>query len=171
MKNNLELWWLTQRSKFSMSRIGAAYWKVRSYFINQQAWLTKEVPRTFCDKVELIPRVLFAALVDFVEKENGLNQLEIDWEEERKHSFISQEYIDEVIQIHTELLCVYLYIKTIRPKLQKDLDKSYPEFGAKGTKGTYEELYKLTNNLQKQLNDYDMDAMLTIVKYHKSLWT
>ena len=171
------------------------YCKIRSFFISQQRWLTKAIPRTYCDKVELVPCVLFAILVDFVEKEKGLSQLDVDWTQDLADGHVSQAYIDATNARYGELRDAYNYIKTERDALQSAYDNSYPVLlpgvsdmfedatvDATGNKSsqmkTCEELYGVsytqayaeTNRLEALLEERDHVDMMTIVRHVKSIW-
>jgi hypothetical protein len=146
---------------------------ITSYFNPKQKWLTREIPNTWCDKVELVPRLLFACIINFVEKEDGLSQLDIDWKEELENGHVSQEYVDDVIKTYTELLNVYDYVKTERALLQKQHDESYPDYPLPPElegKG-YHEVYAETNRLEKLIEEKDQWAMHTIVTRVGYLWT
>ena len=172
------------------------YWKTRSFFIPQQRWLTRVIPRTYCDKVELVPRILFAILIDFVEKEKGLSQLDADWAKELENGHVSQEYVDDVNLTYSELRDAYNYIKTQRDELQSAADSSYPEtlpgvhgifeeptFDAAGNKSicmrscetlygmSFAEAYAEHNRLEALMEKRDQEAMMTIVRHVKVLWT
>jgi hypothetical protein len=145
---------------------------VKDWFNPRQKWLTKVIPNHWCDKTELVPLVLFAILVDFVEKENGLDQLTIDWDQER--AFVSQEYIDSVMSSCLALKEAYDYIKTERPLLDKALADSYPDIDLTDTiklKQPYHIAYAETNRLEKELEEKDLKTMTTIVKHWQFLWT
>lgn len=172
------------------------YQKIRSLFISRQRWLTRAIPRTYCDKVELVPCVLFAILVDFVEKEKGLSQLDVDWTQDLADGHVSQAYIDATNAKYGELRDAYNYIKTERDALQSAYDNSYPVLllgvsdmfedtavDASGNKSSrmktceelygvsYSEAYAETNRLEALLEESDQAAMMTIVRHVKSLWT
>lgn len=163
------------------------YWKIRSFFIPQQRWLTKIIPRTYCDKVELVPRVLFAILVDFVEKEKGLSQLDVDWSKELEDGHISQDYIDDINRTYGELRDAYNYIKHERDALLAAQDDSYPKTlptnDEKGNKSSlmqscetlygmsYAEAYAETIRLETLIQQRDQDAMMIIVRNVGMLWT
>lgn len=146
---------------------------VKDFFNPRQKWLTKVIPNHWCDKTELVPLLLFTILIDFVEKENGLDQLTVDWDSER--TFVSQEYIDAVMTNYGELKDAYYYVKHERPNLQKAHLDSYPDIdlsnGRFSTKEPYEVAYRENNRLEKELQDKDMKAMMTIVKHYEILWT
>lgn len=143
-----------------------------AWFKPRQKWLTKVIPNTWCDKTELVPRLLFTILTDFVENENGLDQLTIDWDKER--AFVSQKYIDDVMTSYGELKEAYEYVKYERDKLLKAHLDSYPDIDLTDTlalKQPYEIAYRENNRLEKELEEKDLKAMMTIVKHHQILWT
>jgi len=146
---------------------------VTSWFNPKQKWLTRVIPNTWCDKVELIPQLLFTCLIDFVEEEKGLGQLNIDWKKELEDGHVSQEYVDDVIKVYTELRDVYNYIKTERVQLERQHNESYPDYPLPTElKGKdYHELYAETNRLEKLINDKDQWAMHAIVTHVGCLWT
>jgi hypothetical protein len=171
------------------------YWwdlkyKINAFFNPRQKWLTKSIPNTWCDKVSLIPHLLFTCLVHYVEDENGL-QDEIDWSADLEKGYTSQEYVDNLKATDSELRSVYNYIKTERPQLEEQHDNSYPTSNSKGgdffvqdvdgryTMRSCEDLYGLpykeayaeTHRLEKLIEEKDMWAMQTIVKHYQKLWT
>ena len=171
------------------------YWwdlkyKIQAFFNPRQKWLTKSIPNTWCDKVSLVPHLLFTCLVHYVEDENGL-QDQIDWSDDLEKGYTSQEYVDNVKSTDSELRSVYNYIKTERPQLEDQYNNSYPTPNSKGgdffvqdADGrytmrscedlyglSYEEAYAETHRLEKLIEEKDMSAMLTIVKHYQRLWT
>lgn len=169
------------------------YWKIQGYFSPQQRWLTRVIPRTYCDKVELVPRVLFAILIDFVEKEKGLSQLDMNWSKELADGHVTQSYIDDIHTTYGELRDAYNYVKYERDKLQVLHDNSYPKplpgtadwfapvSDVSGTRRmltceerygmSYAEAYAETNRLEALIEERDQTAMMTVVKHVKTLWT
>jgi hypothetical protein len=171
------------------------YWwdlkyKIQAFFNPRQKWLTRTIPNTWCDKVSLVPHLLFTCLVHYVEDENGL-QDQIDWSDDLEKGYTSQEYVDNVKSTDSELRSVYNYIKTERPQLEDQYNNSYPTPNSKGgdffvqdADGrytmrscedlyglSYEEAYAETHRLEKLIEEKDMSAMLTIVKHYQRLWT
>jgi hypothetical protein len=149
------------------------YYGFTSYFNPRQKWLTRVIPNTWCDKVELVPQIIFACLIDFVEGEKGLSQLDFDWEKELEDGHVSQEYVDNVIKVYSELRDVYVYIKTERALLQKQHVASYPDYPLPPElegKGYYE-VYAETNRLEKLIKEKDQWAMHAIVTHVGYLWT
>lgn len=163
---------------------------------DQQDWLRKEIPWDWCDKVELIPRLLFTCLINFVDEENGLNQLDGDWDKEVSAGYVNQDYVDNVFKVYGELKEAYTYVKNERPQLLIDLDNSYPvmlnpnedsfeplqelenglwvsvfktceeRYGK-----SYEEVYRETNRLEALISEKDQWAMNIITKHVGYLWT
>jgi hypothetical protein len=182
---------------YEPSMLANRFWRddviypITTWFNPRQKWLTKVIPNTWCDKVELIPLVNFAILIDFVEKENGLNQLDMDWEQEMRDGHVSQDYIDKVMHVYGELKAVYNYIKVEKPQLEKDLENSYPKRlvpidqvfiplpcgGAQMAStetiygGSYNEVYAVTNRLEKLIDEKDTWALQKIIEHRHCLWT
>jgi len=170
------------------------YWmdlryQIKSWFNPRQKWLTKDIPNTWCDKVTLIPHLLFSCLVHFVEEEKGL-QDEYDWSDDIAKGYVTQQYVDKNNKIYSDLRKVYNYIKTERPILEKQHNDSYPteldgrDLFTRLKDGSrimnrcediygmsYEEAYAEVNRLEKLINKKDLWAMNTIIKYQKSMWT
>ena len=172
------------------------YWwdlkyKIQAFFNPRQKWLIRSIPNTWCDKVSLVPHLLFACLVHYVEDENGL-QDQIDWSDDLEKGYISQEYLDNLKATDSELRSVYDYIKTERPQLEKQHEHSYPTHSSKAINDlfvedadgnttmrsceelygmSYTEAYAETTRLEKLIEERDMWAMQTIVKHYQKLWT
>jgi len=171
------------------------YWwdlkhQITSWLKPQQKWLTRSIPNTWCDKVTLIPHLLFECLIHYVEKENGL-QDQTDWSEDLEKGHVSQEYIDTLKTRDTLLREVYNYVKTERAALEAAHDNSYPiplspskdlfiknEDGNRTMRScedvygmSYEDAYAETHRLEKLIEEKDLWAMNTIVKYYQYLWT
>jgi hypothetical protein len=171
------------------------YWldiryKISAFFKPRQKWLTKTIPNTWCDKVSLIPHLLFTCLVHYVEDEKGLSD-DYDFSEELEKGYVSQQYVDSVLTTDRELRSVYNYIKTERPDLVEQHDNSYPTSNSKGgdffvqdADGRYtmrscedlygfpyEEAYAETHRLEKLIEEKDMWAMQAIIKHYQKMWT
>jgi hypothetical protein len=171
------------------------YWldvkyKIDAFFNPRQKWLTKTIPNTWCDKVSLIPHLLFTCLVHYVEKEEGLSD-NYDYAEDLEKGYVSQQYVDSVLETDCELRAVYNYIKVERPQLEEQHENSYPtptskatDFFVKGADGhytmrscedlygfPYEEAYAETHRLEALIEEKDMWAMKTIIKHYQKMWT
>lgn len=169
------------------------YYNIKSFFKSEQAWLVKQIPRTYCDKVELLPQIMFAILVDFVETERGLRHLDEDWSEGLEAGYVSRLYIDSRNEICLELKAVYDYINVERNQLGKQLNEFYPrtslsfkdyfiplddESGAFTMRSaqeiygmSFEEAYGEVHRIEKLIDEKDLWAMQTICKHSKYLWT
>lgn len=169
-------------TKSKVSILRKVKWKLRDFkdkvsctFRPRQKWLTDKIPKSWSDKTEIIPLLLFACLIDFVDNEKGIDQMNTDWDEELKHGFISQEYVDSIMSTCKELFSAYNYVKNERPVLQERLSKAYPDlnFGENGISSDipYKVLYKEVNRIEKEIEKKDMKAMQTIVKHHQFMWT
>ena len=164
-------------------------YKIKCFFSPSQEWLTDVIPDTHCDKVKLIPRMLFECLVHYVEVETQnewTHPLGYIYEEELKLGYVTQEYVDHVMKIDKDLLKAYKWIKEGRVELKQKLDDAYPpsksirDMFTKTEDGNYsmnplseEEstCYAEVTRLEIILSDKDIEAMQIIVKHHNSLWT
>lgn len=135
-------------------------WKVYNFFRSSQHWLIKKIPRSYQDKVELIPLILFEILIDFVETEQGLNSLKYDYTEDISAGYITAEHLAMSKARDEELLDAYLFAKVERPSMQAELIK-------KSYDCDYKEYFKYEHLLHQK----EEEAMMTIVKYSKYLWT
>jgi hypothetical protein len=140
------------------------YYKQISSRINpRQKWLIKKIPRTYCDKVELIRILLYECIIQFVEKdgEDCFNVVDWEWNKDVK---------DEGDKIKE----IYNWIKIERPLKEKEMWASYPEadiFNLNKNKKSYEEKYGRVNELEKYIEDKDEKYLIEIVKLRRCLWT
>lgn len=108
--------------------------KIRDFFCPKNKWLTKVIPNGWHDKPELLEKVMFAFLVDFVENEGGENndplygifdeewaQKELDAGHFTLDSFYKQR------QVRTDLEQAYKIIKEELPQLNEAFNNSYPK--------------------------------------------
>lgn len=123
----------------------------------RQKWLTKQIPKSWCDKTHLIPLINFAMVVDFVDGEDALNTT--DWE-------ASSAQAD---QFSKELKDCYDYIKVRRPQIEKDLEHSYPDEDKRT--GVFEVDYAENTRLELLLNKEDTKYLTWIVTNRDYFWT
>lgn len=135
-------------------------WKVYNFFRSSQHWLIKKIPRSYQDKVELIPLILFAILIDFVETEQGLNSLNHDYTEDIAAGYTTVEYLAKCKARDEELLAAYNFAKVERSLMEAELIKKSYDCDIK-------EYFKYEHLLHQK----EEEAMMTIVKYSKYLWT
>lgn len=165
-------------------------YQISASFNPRQKWLTKSIPNTWCDKTTLIPHLLFECLIHYVEKEGGLRD-QTDWSEDLKGGYVTQEYIDNLKTRDELLRAVYNYVKTERLVIESEQDNSYPiplsptkDLFTKNEDGnrtmrtcddvygmSFTEAYAEVNRLEKLIEEKDMWAMNTIVKYYQYMWT
>jgi hypothetical protein len=162
------------------------YYKVKCFFKPKQEWLTDVIPDTYCDKVELIPRLLFKCLEHYVEVERKVewvHDLGYDWAEEIRLKFVSQSYADQQMKIDKEILKAYNWIKTGRIEIYEQIDNAYPPYTpieemfneSKTVDGHYElvtsECYEKVSKLEAIKVKKDTEAMRIIIKHYQTLWT
>lgn len=131
------------------------YYSVRNFFFPRQRWLLKALPKHWTDKDEVIRLCLYQCIVHFIEDEKCFEV--IDW-----------NYTAEQQEAKKKILEIYDWIKTGRPKLERDYWNSYPEAGQRGT---YDELYKEVNRLEALIDIMDTGYLTWIVENRRFLWT
>lgn len=168
------------------------YWNLKDTICNflnpKQKWITKSIPKHWCDKDELIRNLLFDILVHYVEEENGL-QDEYDWDSDLEQGHVSKEYVNNVLSCDTALRAAYNYIKFERNKIKDDFYKAHKELLTCRTSGTIDDLFKKTddnyftpskeyaeylsklNAINDDITKRDTEVLNTIIKYRESLWT
>lgn len=169
-------------------------YELRAWFNPRQKWLTKKIPNTWYDKVELIPLCLFEILKHFVEKEEGLESI---WGERYLNDpHVSEDYRAIREPVRKELEEIYEYITKDRAQLEKELDGAYPEainggdlfdrvdeIDKNGNKFytmksceeiygmSYEEAYAEVRRLEALIEERDTWAMVGIIKNRAYLWS
>ena len=170
------------------------WYNIRAWFNPHQKWLTKKIPNTYCDCVDLPWICLSEMLIHFVEVEDGLESI---WGERYLDDpHVSEHYRSVREPVRKELEEIYEYIKNERPNLQKELDDSYPtvlvgdsmfsrfdeilkEDGKKVKSyktceelygKSYQETYSEVHRLEKLIDIRDTWAMTGIIKNRQYLW-
>jgi len=169
-------------------------WNIRDYFFPQNKWLRKLIGRSYCEPQWIVENVLFATLVNFVEKENGLDSIlnEKETAADLKNNYISQEYIDFRRPIRQQVEAAYNYIKIIRPQMEAERECLYPKsimpisewlipiegsthkrvLSCEERYGmSYEKAYGPVNDKEKEIKDLDSFYMKVIIDHRESLWT
>ena len=121
----------------------------------RQLWLTKQIPNEWYDKLTLIPIVNFMFVVHFVEGERALETT--DWKNSGAGEF------------ENGLKDCYDYIKNRRPKIQIDIENSYPDLEAKT--GDYFVDYAELIRLELLLNKEDTKYLIWIINNRDHFWT
>lgn len=133
----------------------------------RQRWLVKKIPKTWCDKPELIPILLYEMVIHFVEKEECFKVT--DW----AGSGIAEE--------EKQLKEIYQWAKTGRNEFLNKIDKAYPNvvptkenpfsFVKEDGSPTSFKDYDLVFKLEKEFEEYDRECLIWIVKNRAILWT
>jgi hypothetical protein len=164
------------------------YWwdlkcNLQCLFNPKQKWLTKKIPRTWCDKPELIQSLLFEILVHYVEEEDGLR--EIDHGDAVKAGHMSQEFVDEFIETNKQLFDAYHYIKETRPVLEKAYYSALPSvknwkdmfvplengnFHMRASTPEEKDAYATARSIEDDMDARDKNTLKTIVEHYKTLW-
>jgi len=151
-------------------------YSIKTFFNPRQKWLTKKIPNTWCDKVELIPLCLFEMIKHFVEEEMD----NVCWglEEDVEKGYCSKEYSDKMAAAGNKIREIYNYYTVVRPDLQKQLDGAYPDLGdnfldslKEMTKDSYKSLYGEVRRLEELIEKKDTEYLLDIIKLRGYLWT
>lgn len=140
---------------------------ISSFFFPRQKWLTKIIPNTWCDKTELIPRILYECLKHYVEKEKCFET--VDWDHHIAYKDVARDIKE-----------CYKWITEDRPKLQAEIDRIIND-GFEGIDSlmrelqsptkTYDERYPNLTNLELELENKDTYYLTLIVKHRGYLWT
>lgn len=121
----------------------------------RQKWLTKKIPKTWCDKTTLIPLVLFEMVVNFVDSEKCFENVEYSaTEEHAKFAY--------------ELRECYGFITETLPELERQLQASYPTNESRT--GVYEDDYALVNQYEKEIEEQTTKWLTWIVANRSSFW-
>lgn len=155
---------------FWYTQISARLWP-------RQRWLTKQIPRVWNDKVNLIPDLMYAMIVHYVEGEKCFET--ICWDENLDNAAMIRE--------------IYDWAKTGKAAHEQKIQDAYPpisetkfvskpiEFNKKGkptfyslerknNEKTYEELYKEVDRLEAELQKIDDKYLTWIVTHRQILW-
>jgi hypothetical protein len=135
--------------------------RLLKWLFGDNAWAAAVLPRTYHDKDEIIRRVLFEALVRYVEDEDDL-RIGRDREYysvELQSNFMTLEEIDARIAWRQPLYEAYIYIKETRAEFARRVlhakIESDPDWAISITR----------------VEELDQQTMETIVKYSGYMWT
>jgi len=153
------LWyWYNFEMRFEMRRIFPRWMResydwTRDFFFPQNRWATKCIPRSWSDKVELIPEFLYAAIINFVEGEKALET--IVWSESGE----------------TKIKEIYHWAKYIRHEMREQISKAYPELNPHDIFKSYEELYGEVNRLESEYDRIETEHLTWMIQNRAKLWT
>ena len=135
------------------------YRNIECTMFPKQRWLNKDIPKTWTDKVWLIPHVNFTMVLHFVEQENCFETVDYTNSSEIHAKF------------EKELRECYDYIKFKRAEYEKKIEESYPSAEMSvNASATYEEAYGEVNRLEKELEELDTKWLVWIVENRNFFW-
>jgi hypothetical protein len=155
-------------------RIEIAFWNFRYYirkFTNpQHKSLRKAIPREWRDLDGIIEDFLSAAIISFVEEENGLDQIKMieDYERASTEKLISDfgsvEYYNQYrnlrLPIYKRLEEIYKWVKSGKKAMQNYLQT------IEGTSN-----WKEYGKVEHDIYERDTEYLADLVKLRKYLWT
>ena len=114
------------------------YFIYRSYNSSND-YLRKVIPYDWCDKPELLRDILFAMIIDFVEKEKCFEVIDYSWDEEHRRrekeikrlykycklsSQQKEHYVSILLNLNNKFLFNYILNKypTLKNSLNEDID-------------------------------------------------
>jgi len=177
------------------------YYKIRDWFFPYNVVKVKTLPKSWCDRDELMYHAVFQILVDFVEKECKGTLKIYDLEEERKsiHTRCGTEFIEgqlkfykESNDINDEMMKLYNWWKNERPLREtKDplnrifeapeyiFNESEPEgcftleykFKSEELKTEYYQCAKEHSKFVADCAKEDEEMFQKVIKTRKYLWT
>lgn len=158
LKRKYPIQWFLREKVYWFCRIkgsNAIDW-VRHTLNPRQKWLTKQIPKHWSDKTSLIPEVLFAMVVHFIDGEKCFEHT--DWTDTEKSKKFAEELRD-----------CYDYIKVRRPELQKRYENSYPDEDT--VTGDFLVDYKDNLELEALIEKTDTKYLVWIVTNRGYFWT
>jgi len=167
-----------------MWRLFSSFWwkdvwynQVSSRLRPRNKWLTKQIPRTWCDKDHLLEICVLGALKNFVEPdgENCFNILSTDeppLDLPLDDSYYSQAKLLREVKWNYDLATQKLV------SLQKELEAEWNAVPVrtladinKSTQDDYDKLYGNIDRLEKEIYDLQTEIMVWVVKNRNGLWT
>ena len=165
-------------------KVNNFYWhRVRCIFIPQQKWLTSSIPKTWCDKPELISDVLFTILINFVEEEKGLENIatQVIYARNDEDGHYGEHAIkrhDAYLEVCKDLTNAYNWAKK-RHEIEENIYApvkgvnlgdvvnvsnvfSDPDIAKK---------FENVNNLQEAYKEQEDIHLLSILKHKDYMWT
>jgi hypothetical protein len=156
--------WSNLQDRFSI--LCPYYWKnlwykVKCVFNPRNKWASTVIPREWQDKDTIFENLLFAGIIDYVEREKCFET--IDW----KGSGLEKE--------EKELREVYKWAKYGKIELENKINNAYPSIELykinKLTTEGYKKLYGEVNRLDELLFDINTTHLNWIVNHRNILWT
>lgn len=145
-------WWADDLIPYELQRFW--YEQVSSRIWPRQAWLTRQVPRTYAESDQLIEDLLYAILIGFVETEKGLDGA----------------WTDRGVQ-KAQLREAYEWAKTGRAAFRVRIRAAYPtlDLDAWLNGACYD--CREAFQLEEEFAAIDTRHLTTIVALRQHLWT
>lgn len=140
------------------------YWtKIRPVFKPAHKRIRKAIPRDWRDLDYILENVNFEIIKSFYEDE--FKKDIVDWNSTPEHKKFAK-WLEEV----------YNYITIERPRLQKKMDESYPEFtginlNKPTTKASYKKLYGKVDKYEELIEKKDTEVIIGLIKRRRWFWT
>ena len=126
--------------------------------------------REWKDLRDMIPDVLYAMIIHYVEKDNGAEMTEIDYSKPDEYG--EREFLEKRNQERSMILQIYGWAKSGRAYTRKKIEEALDEAHKNRKKGlTYEEQYGEMEKLEKYLVEKDTKYLTWIVENREILWT
>lgn len=124
------------------------------FFNPRQKWLTNKISNQWMDKDQLIELCLFESLVDYVENEVGTERP--DYTKDLQEGWVTQQYVNQSLELFDAIMECYLYIKETRPTMRKQFfEAAYPE----------------SLHIEEKMTELDTMVLTKIVELRGYLWT
>lgn len=153
----------------------AYYDKIRPIWNDENKYIRKSIPRTWCDVTSLIVDVNFTMIKKFYEEEYVDGP--VDWTATEEHRTFAG-WLENA----------YQYITKERQKYEQAMDDAYPPYRPLDemfkpiekdgktmyqmvSRGPYEEIYGEVNRLEKLIDELDTATLSNFIKYRHFFWT
>jgi hypothetical protein len=143
---------------------------IRPFFRPQHSELRAAIPKRWMDITEIIPEILYACVISYVEKEDGINLWEI--QDEGHGCKIAAPMLREVYQwakkgraeFQEKIMAAYPPLPEAKEwtRLAEHLNKHDPERDA---------AYAKVDQLETQFDDIDTKYLVWIVTHRDGFWS
>ena len=159
-------------------KIEIAFWNLR-YSIRkitnpQHESLRKAIPREWRDLDGIIEDFLSAAIISFVEEENGLEQIKMieDYERASTEKLISDfgsvehynQYRNQRLPIYKRLEEIYRWVRVGRKSMKNYINAIY-------TRPDFLDHSDEIDKAEQRIFEKDTEYFMDLIKYRGSLWT
>ena len=137
-------------------KIKKFYYSIRDWFNPCQKWLIKEIPNHWSDKTSLIPKLLIACLIDFVEGEKCFERIDYNiYDKDGNDTGELNDFADH-------LKDYYEVASKILPDLRNELEREYNKRSND---------YTRIDQLEEDINQLEGIICKWVVENRDQLWT